>query len=115
MATSTASSSAQLATAASQPTIVCPRCCNTPPNLIHDFSSDDLICGDCNTSIDERLASVRAEWRRHRHHQQQQQQQEHMADNHALLASTKYMAHHTDGSSSDGSDKPEACLNRAMR
>ncbi|KAJ2603337.1 transcription initiation factor IIB [Coemansia sp. RSA 1722] len=112
MATSTASSSPHIPSP--QSTLVCPRCCNSPANLIHDFSSDDLICGDCNTSISERLGSPQAEWRRR--HQL-------LSDSRLVLSSTKYTAHiptkpeHTDDSSSnsDGSDKPSVCLNRAMR
>ncbi|KAJ2146428.1 transcription initiation factor IIB [Coemansia sp. RSA 678] len=49
--------------AVSRVTVICPDCRNMAPKLIHDFTSGDLLCADCNTVIGDRLIDSRSAWR----------------------------------------------------
>jgi len=38
--------------------------CNTdPPNLVEEFASGDLVCGDCGLVLGDRIVDTRSEWR----------------------------------------------------
>lgn len=43
--------------------LVCPRCQVTPPNLIEEFSSGDMVCGDCGVVLESGIVDTRSEWR----------------------------------------------------
>jgi len=42
---------------------VCPDCKESPPNLVEEFSSGDLVCGSCGLVIGDRIVDTRSEWR----------------------------------------------------
>ncbi len=43
--------------------VICPQCRTPTPNLIEEFSSGDLVCGDCGTVVGDRIIDTRSEWR----------------------------------------------------
>jgi len=43
--------------------LICPDCQNNPPNLIEEFSSGDMVCGDCGLVLGARIVDTRSEWR----------------------------------------------------
>ncbi|KAJ2851170.1 transcription initiation factor IIB [Coemansia brasiliensis] len=43
--------------------VMCPDCRSMSPKFIHDFTTDDLICADCKTSVGDRLIDTRSAWR----------------------------------------------------
>lgn len=43
--------------------VMCPDCRNFPPNLVEEFSSGDLVCGDCGLVVGDRIIDTRSEWR----------------------------------------------------
>ncbi|KAJ2647968.1 transcription initiation factor IIB [Coemansia sp. RSA 1250] len=51
--------------------VMCPDCRSMSPKLIHDFTTDDLICADCKTSVGDRLIDTRSAWRSTAKHSRQ--------------------------------------------
>ncbi|KAJ2451586.1 transcription initiation factor IIB [Coemansia sp. RSA 2336] len=51
-------------------TVMCPDCRSTTPKLIHDFTTGDLICADCKSSVGDRLIDTGA-WRTTAKHSRQ--------------------------------------------
>ena len=43
--------------------VVCPDCKTVPPNLVEEFSSGDMVCGDCGLVLGARIVDTRSEWR----------------------------------------------------
>ncbi|PWN87352.1 putative SUA7-TFIIB subunit, factor E [Acaromyces ingoldii] len=43
--------------------LVCPECRNDPPNLVEEFASGDLVCGDCGMVVGDKIIDTRSEWR----------------------------------------------------
>ena len=43
--------------------LMCTQCRNAHPNLVEEFSSGDLVCGDCGTVVGDRIIDTRSEWR----------------------------------------------------
>ncbi|KAJ3319234.1 transcription initiation factor IIB [Blyttiomyces sp. JEL0837] len=43
--------------------IVCKHCRNPRPNIIDDYTSGDMICGDCGLVLGDHLIDTRPEWR----------------------------------------------------
>ena len=43
--------------------LICPDCNNNPPNLVEEFSSGDMVCGDCGLVLGARIVDTRSEWR----------------------------------------------------
>jgi transcription initiation factor TFIIB len=43
--------------------VMCPDCKEFPPNLVEEFSSGDLVCGDCGLVVGDRIIDTRSEWR----------------------------------------------------
>lgn len=41
----------------------CPECKETPPNLIEEFSSGDIVCDSCGLVLGSRIIDTRSEWR----------------------------------------------------
>lgn len=42
---------------------ICPECKQPNPNVIEEFSSGDLVCGDCGLILGDRVVDTRSEWR----------------------------------------------------
>lgn len=43
--------------------VSCPDCKVIPPNIIEEFASGDLVCGDCGLVLGDRIIDTRSEWR----------------------------------------------------
>lgn len=43
--------------------MVCTDCNTYPPNLVEEFSSGDMVCGDCGLVLGTRIIDTRSEWR----------------------------------------------------
>jgi transcription initiation factor TFIIB len=43
--------------------LICPDCRNPNPNIREEFSSGDLVCGDCGLVLGDRVVDTRSEWR----------------------------------------------------
>jgi transcription initiation factor TFIIB len=43
--------------------LMCKDCRKMPPNIVEDYKSGDLICGDCGLVFPGRIIDVRSEWR----------------------------------------------------
>ena len=43
--------------------MICRECNITPPNLVEEFSSGDMVCGDCGLVLGDRIVDTRSEWR----------------------------------------------------
>ncbi|PVU87658.1 hypothetical protein BB559_004445 [Furculomyces boomerangus] len=43
--------------------MVCPDCKQKIPNIIEEFASGDLVCGDCGLVLGDRIIDTRSEWR----------------------------------------------------
>lgn len=43
--------------------ICCPGCKRDPPNIYEDYSSGDMVCGDCGIVVGDRIIDTRSEWR----------------------------------------------------
>lgn len=43
--------------------MICPDCKVFPPSLIEEFSSGDMVCGDCGRVLGDRIVDTRSEWR----------------------------------------------------
>ncbi|KAF8969337.1 cyclin-like protein [Flammula alnicola] len=56
---------------ASQPTfgpdlavrLICPECRDPNPNIVEEFGSGDLVCGNCGLVLGDRIVDTRSEWR----------------------------------------------------
>lgn len=43
--------------------LLCPDCKTDPPNLVEEFASGDLVCGDCGLVVGDKIIDTRSEWR----------------------------------------------------
>ncbi|PVV05175.1 hypothetical protein BB560_000309 [Smittium megazygosporum] len=43
--------------------LICPDCKKAIPNIIEEFASGDLVCGDCGLVLGDRIIDTRSEWR----------------------------------------------------
>ncbi|KAI9479672.1 transcription initiation factor IIB [Coemansia sp. RSA 989] len=43
--------------------LICRNCRSDVPHIIEDFSSGDMVCGDCGLVLGDRIIDVRSEWR----------------------------------------------------
>ncbi|CAG8594704.1 15719_t:CDS:1 [Funneliformis caledonium] len=43
--------------------LICPECRNSQANLIEEYSSGDIVCGDCGLVLADRIIDTRPEWR----------------------------------------------------
>lgn len=43
--------------------MICPECKESPPNLVEEFSSGDMVCGSCGLVLGDRIVDTRSEWR----------------------------------------------------
>ena len=43
--------------------LICPDCKESPPNLVEEFSSGDMVCGSCGLVLGDRIVDTRSEWR----------------------------------------------------
>ncbi|KAJ1985986.1 transcription initiation factor IIB [Dimargaris cristalligena] len=41
----------------------CHQCRNPVPNIVEEFSSGDMVCGDCGLILGDRIIDTRSEWR----------------------------------------------------
>lgn len=44
-------------------TMMCKDCKESPPNLVEEFSSGDMVCGSCGLVLGDRIVDTRSEWR----------------------------------------------------
>lgn len=43
--------------------LICPDCKVSPPHIVEEFASGDLVCGDCGLVLGDRIIDTRSEWR----------------------------------------------------
>ncbi|KAI7903985.1 cyclin-like protein [Cokeromyces recurvatus] len=43
--------------------LICPDCRVDPPQIVEEFASGDLVCGDCGLVLGDRIIDTRSEWR----------------------------------------------------
>ena len=43
--------------------LICPDCKEVPPKLVEEYSSGDMVCGDCGLVLGDRIVDTRSEWR----------------------------------------------------
>ncbi|KAJ2299979.1 transcription initiation factor IIB, partial [Coemansia sp. RSA 2705] len=43
--------------------LICSYCRNHVPNIVEDFASGDMVCGDCGLVLGDRIIDTRSEWR----------------------------------------------------
>ncbi|ORX44771.1 cyclin-like protein [Hesseltinella vesiculosa] len=43
--------------------LICPDCRVNPPQIVEEFASGDLVCGDCGLVLGDRIIDTRSEWR----------------------------------------------------
>lgn len=43
--------------------LLCPNCRTDPPELREEYSSGDLVCGECGMVLGDRIVDTRSEWR----------------------------------------------------
>ncbi|CAG8462533.1 3944_t:CDS:1 [Diversispora eburnea] len=43
--------------------LICPDCKQQIPNIVEEFASGDLVCGDCGLVLGDRIIDTRSEWR----------------------------------------------------
>src|SRR4051812_18720807 len=43
--------------------VCCPECKARPANIVEEFASGDLVCGDCGLVLGDRIIDTRSEWR----------------------------------------------------
>lgn len=43
--------------------LICKECREEPPNIIEEYSSGDMVCGDCGLVLDHGIVDTRSEWR----------------------------------------------------
>jgi len=41
--------------------LLCPDCKNDPPNLVEEFASGDVVCGDCGLVVGDKIIDTRSE------------------------------------------------------
>jgi len=43
--------------------LICPECRDPNPNIVGEFGSGDLVCGNCGLVLGDRIVDTRSEWR----------------------------------------------------
>ncbi|KAL0073674.1 cyclin-like protein [Phycomyces blakesleeanus] len=43
--------------------LICPDCRVDPPQIVEEFASGDLVCGECGLVLGDRIIDTRSEWR----------------------------------------------------
>jgi len=43
--------------------LICPECRDPNPNIVEEFGSGDLVCGNCGLVLGDRVVDTRSEWR----------------------------------------------------
>jgi transcription initiation factor TFIIB len=43
--------------------LICPDCRDMNPNIVEEFGSGDLVCGNCGLVLGDRIVDTRSEWR----------------------------------------------------
>ncbi|KAF9006649.1 cyclin-like protein [Cyathus striatus] len=43
--------------------LICPECRDPNPNIVEEFGSGDLVCGNCGLVLGDRIVDTRSEWR----------------------------------------------------
>jgi len=43
--------------------LICPDCRDLNPNIVEEFGSGDLVCGNCGLVLGDRIVDTRSEWR----------------------------------------------------
>ena len=43
--------------------LICPECRDPNPNIVEEFGSGDLVCGNCGLILGDRIVDTRSEWR----------------------------------------------------
>ncbi|PPQ68268.1 hypothetical protein CVT26_006183 [Gymnopilus dilepis] len=43
--------------------LICPDCRDPNPNIVEEFGSGDLVCGNCGLVLGDRIVDTRSEWR----------------------------------------------------
>jgi len=43
--------------------LICPECRDPHPNIVEEFGSGDLVCGNCGLVLGDRIVDTRSEWR----------------------------------------------------
>lgn len=43
--------------------LICPECGDPNPNIVEEFGSGDLVCGNCGLVLGDRVVDTRSEWR----------------------------------------------------
>ena len=43
--------------------LLCPECKIDPPDLVEEYSSGDLVCGQCGLVVGDKIVDTRSEWR----------------------------------------------------
>jgi transcription initiation factor TFIIB len=43
--------------------LICPECGDPNPNIVEEFGSGDLVCGNCGLVLGDRIVDTRSEWR----------------------------------------------------
>ncbi|KZO98134.1 TFIIB-domain-containing protein [Calocera viscosa TUFC12733] len=43
--------------------LICPECKDPVPNIVEQYSSGDLVCGNCGMVLGDRIIDTRSEWR----------------------------------------------------
>ncbi|EFI27766.1 transcription initiation factor IIB [Coprinopsis cinerea okayama7 len=43
--------------------LICPECKDPNPNIVEEFGSGDLVCGNCGLVLGDRVIDTRSEWR----------------------------------------------------
>lgn len=43
--------------------LICPECRDPNPNIVEQFGSGDLVCGNCGLVLGDRIVDTRSEWR----------------------------------------------------
>ena len=43
--------------------LICKDCKEVPPKLVEEYSSGDMVCGDCGLVLGDRIVDTRSEWR----------------------------------------------------
>ncbi|CEH16743.1 cyclin-like protein [Ceraceosorus bombacis] len=43
--------------------LICSNCHADPPNIMEEFASGDLVCGECGLILGDRIVDTRSEWR----------------------------------------------------
>jgi TFIIB zinc-binding len=43
--------------------LICPDCKDPNPNIVEQFGSGDIVCGNCGMVLGDRIVDTRSEWR----------------------------------------------------